>query len=134
MTKADDLRTVATLLDDSRLETEPVGDEYLNPGAMRLTVLCDNINDLLGVRRRLAELGGDSNWQKYTTNYSYGFQGNIRGVAILIWADRENVCEAVTEEVTEMVPDPSVEVPLVEVTTKKITWVCPESLLAEVGE
>ncbi len=134
MTKADDLRTIADLLDDSRLETEPVGDEYVSVGNRTLSFLCDNLDDLLGVRRRLGALDGPSTWDKYTNDYSYGFKGDVRGITILVWADRKNVCEAIEEEVTELVPDPTVEVPMVEITVKKTTWKCPESLLAEVGE
>jgi hypothetical protein len=64
-----------------------------------------------------------------TENY-FGLKAEIQHITIDIYADRKSVCEAIEEEVTEMVPDPNA--PLVEVTKTKITWKCPESLLAEV--
>lgn len=133
MTKAADLRTMASILEDSRLEEEPVGQEWISAGQGQISFLCDTTEELVGVRQRLGKLESTT-WEKYATEYNFGFQGCVRGIRVVMWADRGAVCEAIEEEVTELVPDPTVEVPLVEVTRTKITWKCPESLLAEVGE
>jgi hypothetical protein len=67
----------------------------------------------------------------------YGFElhGSIRGLKIVACTHRNEVCTRVvtgTREVTEAVPDPSVIVPLVEVTktVEDVEWVCGP-LLAE---
>lgn len=133
MAMAADLRVMAGILEDSGLDVHPVGSEFISVGNGRFSFLCDTAEELVGVRQRLGTLG-DTTWDKYATDNSFGFQGEIRGINITMWADRGAVCEAIEEEVTELVPDPTVEVPLVEVTRTKITWKCPESLLAEVGE
>lgn len=58
---------------------------------------------------------------------------------IEVLADRNEVCERVvtgTEKVTRQVPDPSVEVPMVEVTeeVETVEWVCRPLLAAEADE
>lgn len=59
----------------------------------------------------------------------YELAGQIDGVEIRIWAVREEVCRKVvtgTKPVTRLVPDPTVEVPLVSVTEMVETyeWRC----------
>ncbi len=61
--------------------------------------------------------------------------GQLRGLHIRVLADRDQVCTRVvtgSEEVTRLVPDPAVEVPMVEVaeTVETVIWEC-EPLLAE---
>lgn len=62
--------------------------------------------------------------------------GGDRGLKISLTAYRDAVCERVvtgTETVTKTVPDPSVKVPLVEVTetVETVEWVCRPLLAGE---
>lgn len=63
----------------------------------------------------------------------YSVEGALGRVKVHAVALREAVCEKVvtTEEVTELVPDPTADVPMVEVTktVEKVDWVCTDSLL-----
>lgn len=69
---------------------------------------------------------------KYDSDY-FRLTGNIGGLPIEIWSQRESVCRRVvtgTREVTELVP--ADDAPMVEVTTtvEDVEWVC-EPLLAQ---
>lgn len=72
--------------------------------------------------------------EKWETGDLFRLHGHVSGLAWQVIVEREAVCERVvtTREVTEMVPDPSVSVPLVEVTktVEDVAWDCG-SLLAD---
>jgi hypothetical protein len=66
----------------------------------------------------------------------FDIDGNLAGLKITVIADRDKVCERVvvgTETVTRTVPDPDVEVPLVEVTeqVERVEWRCLPLLAGE---
>ncbi len=59
----------------------------------------------------------------------FDLEGRLDGLMIQLTAFRDDVCERVvtgTREVTKQVPDPAVDVPLVEVTetVEEVEWVC----------
>lgn len=65
----------------------------------------------------------------------FGFIAEQRGVSLKVVVYRDAVCERIvtgTERVTETIPDPAVQVPLVEVTreVETVEWRC-SPLLAE---
>lgn len=60
---------------------------------------------------------------------AFDLHGSIRGLRVGVIADRDEVCVRKvvgTEQVTRTIPDPSVEVPMVEVTetVDRIEWEC----------
>lgn len=62
-------------------------------------------------------------------SYGFSLRGALAGLHVDVKAHRNAVCERVvvgTDEVTEQVPDPSVQVPLVEVTktVERVRWEC----------
>lgn len=68
---------------------------------------------------------------------AFDLKGNLAGLKVQVVARRDEVCERRvigTETVTKSVPDPTVVVPLVEVTetVETVEWVCG-SLLADSG-
>lgn len=72
--------------------------------------------------------------EKWETGELFRFHGRVGGLVWQVLVERDAVCERVvtTREVTEMVPDPSVSVPLIEITktVEDVEWECG-SLLAD---
>jgi hypothetical protein len=69
---------------------------------------------------------------------TFTLTGAVAGVHFQATAHRDLVCERVvvgTDEVTEMVPDPAVEVPLVPVTrvVEQVEWRCAPVLAGSTG-
>lgn len=74
-------------------------------------------------------------WQKAEAQGDFELHQQFGPHRITLFTRRENVCERVvtgTRTVTETIPDPSVEVPTIEVTreVEDVEWICPPSLLA----
>jgi hypothetical protein len=66
----------------------------------------------------------------------FDLDGKLAGIDVQLTAYRDQVCERVvtgTREVTKKVPDPSVTVPVVEVTetVEDVEWVCSPLLAGE---
>lgn len=66
---------------------------------------------------------------------TFDLYGSLHGLRLQVIASRDQVCRKVvtgTREVTKTIPDPSVEVPTVEVTetVETVEWVC-EPILGE---
>lgn len=60
---------------------------------------------------------------------SFDLKGQLAGLLVQVIAQRDEVCTRVvtgTETVTKTIPDPDVEVPLVEVTetVEQVEWIC----------
>jgi hypothetical protein len=65
-------------------------------------------------------------------------EGSLAGFHLAFTATRNDVCQRIVtgeREVTLKVPDPTVKVPLVEVTetVEDVVWKCPPSLLSKSG-
>lgn len=94
----------------------------------RMTVFCSSREQIAEFARLLP---GQSTKHVDQDNSNYGFalHGTLAGLHLDIRAHRDEVCERVvtgTETVVKQVPDPTVDVPLVEVTedVEIVEWRC----------
>jgi hypothetical protein len=67
--------------------------------------------------------------EKRVRGEDFDLKASLRGLRVQVIADRNEVCERIvtgTDTVTKEVPDPTVQVPLVEVTetVEHVEWVC----------
>jgi hypothetical protein len=123
------LRALADLLEAN--PALPLPHHGASPDYSRLAVFARNKDDLLAWARAIPGRK-DKN---VTDSESYGFEllGNLRGLHLLIYGQRAEVCTRVvtgTREVVKTVHAP--DAPMVEVTevVEDVEWVC-EPLLAE---
>lgn len=73
---------------------------------------------------------------KSVANDTYVVTAQLEGIAVEVVAYRDKVCKRVvtgTREVTKTIPDPDVEVPVVEVTevVEDVEWVCTPLLAGD---
>jgi hypothetical protein len=101
---------------------------YEGTASNRLWIFCETREDAAGYARVLPGRVGK---HTDTNSPAYGFElhGQLGGLYVKVLARREQVCERVvvgTEEITRQVPDPAVQVPMVEVTetVEKVQWRC----------
>lgn len=131
------LRKLADLLEQNPTINLPYATGTADTPAQRVTfyMLRDKREDFAAVVRRFP--GPLTKEAEGRAEGTYGVAGKLDGLYFDVVATRSNVCERVvtgTREVTVTIPDPSIEVPTVEVTktVEDVEWVCGP-LLAEAG-
>ncbi len=123
------LRQLAELL-----ETHPdIPTPYTGGAGTPLSIFCDDKEQIAALARAFPGRM-DKRVDESSPTYGFELHGSLAGLKIVAYVHRYEVCTRVvtgTREVTTSVPDPSVVVPMVEVTetVEDVEWKC-EPLLA----
>lgn len=136
LTIAENARTLAAFLEAHPDLPEPTHYEIQWGPAVKWLIFDDDLAE----QKRTAEsvvrfLPGKADKRQYNEGEWLKYSGEVDGVQWQVTCQRSAVCERVvtgTETITRTVPDPTVEVPMVEVTetVETVEWVCAP-LLAE---